>query len=746
MNFDDNKAALQVIRFINGTSKSIFLTGKAGTGKTTLLKNIVEHTHKSVVIVAPTGIAALNAGGVTIHSMFQLPPGCYAPALDFSENEIPFAVLPLKKVPKEVSKMSGWKRSILRKMELLVIDEVSMLRADLLDAIDVALRSIRRRRNEPFGGVQVLFIGDMLQLPPVVKNDEWNFLKQYYSSMYFFDALVLKNEQPLVLELEKIYRQDNKLFIEILNNLRNNKFVQKDINVLNRHYIANFEAPKKQPYIFITTHNKKAEAINDSKLRKLKTRSEFYSAEITGTFPENLYPLNLEMELKEGAQIMFIKNDFFQGEHYYNGKIGEIYKLEADEISVIFPETGQIVNVDKYTWENVRYTLDKETGQINKETLGTFTAYPIKLAWAVTVHKSQGLTFKRAIIDVSEAFAPGQIYVALSRLESLDGLVLSEPIVDDFPEQDKRVIDFTNDKKDGDEIERIYAVEFQKYIEQTTLSTFDFSNLKDEFSEHLSDYDVAEDERSSKHHFKADIEQLTPKVDTIVETAQKFSIQLQFIINQHNNKLLQQRIEASVTYFAPLFEEISEGIYDIVGKASTVSKTKQYIADLQSLELTFFNQEIKIKKCLRMLESAISGKQLNKENLDVPVDLEARRKMFLKKAEEKKKAKKKQTKYDEKKYSTKEISFLLYSEGNSISDIAAERGLTVNTICKHLEYFVAEGEIDVRDLIPEDTLQRILKTISAHPNDSVSELKAFLPDVDYQDIRFVCAARESGAY
>lgn len=746
MNFDDNKAALQVIRFINGTSKSIFLTGKAGTGKTTLLKSIVEHTHKSVVIVAPTGIAALNAGGVTIHSMFQLPPGCYAPALDFSENEIPFAVLPLKKVPKEVSKMSGWKRSILRKMELLVIDEVSMLRADLLDAIDVALRSIRRRRNEPFGGVQVLFIGDMLQLPPVVKNDEWNFLKQYYSSMYFFDAIVLRNEQPLVLELEKIYRQDNKLFIEILNNLRNNKFVQKDINELNRHYIPNFEAPKKQPYIFITTHNKKAEAINDSKLRKLKTRSEFYSAEITGTFPENLYPLNLEMELKEGAQIMFIKNDYFQGEHYYNGKIGEIHKLEGDEISVIFPETGQIVPVDKYTWENVRYTLDKETGQINKETLGTFTAYPIKLAWAVTVHKSQGLTFKRAIIDVSEAFAPGQIYVALSRLESLDGLVLSEPIVDDFPEQDKRVIDFTNDKKDADEIERIYSVEFQKYIEQSTLSTFDFSNLKEEFSEHLSDYEVAEDERSSKHLFKADMEQLTPKVDTIVETAQKFSIQLQFIINQHNNKLLQQRIEASVAYFAPLFEEISEGIYDVVGKASTVSKTKQYIADLQSLELTFFNQEIKIKKCLRMLESAISGKQLNKENLDVPVDLEARRKMFMKKAEEKKKAKKKQTKYDEKKYSTKEISFLLYSEGNSIADIAEERGLTVNTICKHLEYFVAEGEIDVRDLIPEDRLRQILKIISSHPNLSVGELKAFLPDVDYQDIRFVCAARENGTY
>ena len=252
MNFDDNTAALQVIRFINGTNRSIFLTGKAGTGKTTLLKNIVAHTHKSMVIVAPTGIAALNAGGVTIHSMFQLPPSCFAPALDFAENEIPFAILPLKKIPKEVSKMAGWKRDVLRKMELLVIDEVSMLRADLLDAIDTALRHIRRRRYMPFGGVQVLFIGDMLQLPPVVKNDEWNFLKQYYTSMYFFDAHVLQIEQPLVLELEKIYRQDDKLFIEILNNLRNNQFVQKDVNELNKHFIPNFQTSNKAFQNFCT--------------------------------------------------------------------------------------------------------------------------------------------------------------------------------------------------------------------------------------------------------------------------------------------------------------------------------------------------------------------------------------------------------------------------------------------------------------------------------------------------------------
>lgn len=746
MNFDDNSAALQVIRFINGTDKSVFLTGKAGTGKTTLLKNIVEHTHKSVVIVAPTGIAALNAGGVTIHSMFQLPPGCFAPALNFSEEEIPFAVLPMKKVPKEVSKMAGWKRGVLRKMELLVIDEVSMLRADLLDAIDTALRSIRRRKNLPFGGVQVLFIGDMLQLPPVVKNEEWNFLKQYYMSMYFFDAHVLQAEPPLVLELEKIYRQDDKLFIDILNNLRNNKFVSKDINELNRHYIPDFEAPKKKPYIFITTHNKKAEAINDGKLRKLKTNSVYYTADIRGNFPENLYPLNPEMELKIGAQIMFIKNDFHQGEYYYNGKIGEILKLEDNAISVIFPETGQIVDVDKYTWENVRYTLDKETGQITEEVLGTFTTYPIKLAWAVTVHKSQGLTFQRAIIDVSEAFAPGQIYVALSRLESLSGLVLSEPIVDDFPEQDKRVLDFTNDKKNSDELEQIYKTEQQKYIERNVLSSFDFENLLHDFQEHLADYDVAEDERSSKHLYKKDIEKLEPKVLNIVDVAKKFSIQLQNIINHHDNQRLQERVAASIKYFIPLFEEISVAIYEIVAKAVTAKKTKQYVVDLQNLELIFFNQELRIQKCLRMLESVILGKQLNKENVDVPIDLEARKKMFLTKAEGKKKEerKRKKTQYDDKKLNTKEISYLLYCDGYTIEEIAEERGLTKRTICRHLEYYVAEGQIDVTDFVPDDIISAVKEVVTTLNIKMVSEISAQLPSVDYQDIRFVLAAMEAG--
>lgn len=742
MNFDDNTAAQQVIRFINGTNRSIFMTGKAGTGKTTLLKNLIEHTHKSTVIVAPTGIAALNAGGVTIHSMFQLPPSCFAPGLKFDEDEIPFAVMPLKKVPNEVSEMAGWKRNVLRKMELLVIDEVSMLRADLLDAIDTALRYIRHRRDLPFGGVQVLFIGDMLQLPPVVKNEEWNFLKQYYNSMYFFDALVLRREQPLVIELEKIYRQNDIRFIEILNNLRNNVFVQKDVNELNRHYIPNFEPPKKQPYIFITTHNKKAEAINDNKLRKLKTRSEFYSAEIIGTFPENLYPINPTMELKVGAQIMFIKNDQEQGDKYYNGKIGEIHALTENGIQVIFPETGIIVDVEKYTWENIRYTLDKSTGQIIEENLGSFTAYPLKLAWAVTVHKSQGLTFKRAIVDVSEAFAPGQIYVALSRLESLDGLVLSEAIVDDFPEQNQRVIEFTNDKKNDKELDCIYNVELQKYIEQNVLATFDFQNLQNDFSEHLADYDVAEDERSSKHLFKTDAEKIEPKVLNIVDVAKKFSVQLQNIINHHNNEMLRQRVEASITYFEPLFDEISTDIYEIVGKASATKKTKQYIADLQTLELEFFNAEQKIKKCLRMLESIISGKQLTKETLEISIDLEARKKMFLEKVESKKKKQKEPAKYSSQKLDTKDITFLMYSDGLSIDDIAAERNLKAETIAKHLCYFIAEGDLDVYDFVESDMISKISTTVKKLNTKALSEIKEQVPEATFSEIRFVLAAME----
>lgn len=737
MNFDNNTPAQEVIRFINGTNRSVFLTGKAGTGKTTLLKEIVEHTHKSVVIVAPTGIAALNAGGVTIHSMFQIPPACYVPLLDIEGTELSFKVMPFKKIPKEVSKMSGYKRNILRKMELLVIDEVSMLRADLLDAVDIALRSIRHERSLPFGGVQVLFIGDMLQLPPVYRNEEWSILRQYYRSLYFFDALVFNNEPPLILELEKIYRQDDKRFIEILNNLRNNQFILNDINELNRHYIKDFVAPKKQPYIFITTHNKKADAINDEKLRKLKGQSILYSASIQGSFPENIYPLPPEMELKRGAQIMFIKNDTHGGSEYYNGKIGEIHTLKDDEIQVIFPDTGKIVTVEPYQWENIRYNIDKDTGLITEEILGTFLSYPIKLAWAVTVHKSQGLTFQRAVIDISEAFAPGQVYVALSRLESLNGLVLSEPIVDDFPEQDRRVLNFTENKVAKDELDSIYSNENKTYVEQVLIESYNFTTITEELDNFLADIH----DKSIGSRFKEQLNTIKKKMDELVTIGAKFQRQLSSMTKSYQLEEIKERITASITYFQPRFEELSLDLYVLIAEGLNREGTIGFINDLKNIELGVFMTQTKIQKCEKLLLSILTGGTLSKETLSVSSDSDDRCKNLLAEAYKKVPLRSIQ-KYSTKDYDTKDITLMLYNDGLSIDEIAEERDLTRKTIINHIRYHIAEGNVDVHDFVDKNLCEQIEETSKKLHTKSAAEIRANVPQASYDEIFFVLAAME----
>ncbi|NOT92107.1 helix-turn-helix domain-containing protein [Ferruginibacter sp.] len=396
-------------RFITETSENIFLTGKAGTGKTTFLKYLKDNCTKNVLVAAPTGVAAINAGGVTLHSLFQLPFHPFLPTRNHKEEL-------LGKI-----RYNKQRQQLLRKMELLVIDEISMVRCDVMDAIDTILKSIRRNYDTPFGGVQLLCIGDLHQLPPVAQNHEWAILQEYYTSPFFFDSVAIKEQMPLLIELNKIYRQKEDSFVRLLNKVRNNQMDADDFEDLHMRYDPLFSPMPGEKYITLTSHNKQAAEINQQKIENLFSNPFTYKAEVEEDFPEHIFPAEAELLLKEGAQVMFLKNDVV-AKRYFNGKIGVIKILEKNKI--IVDCDGVEIEVAKETWENTRYTLNRNDGKLEQETLGTFTQYPLRLAWAITIHKSQGLTFEKVMIDAGASFSSGQVYVALSRCTSLEGIVL----------------------------------------------------------------------------------------------------------------------------------------------------------------------------------------------------------------------------------------------------------------------------------------------------------------------------------
>lgn len=397
--------------FVENTGRSIFLTGKAGTGKTTFLKTIVEKSRKRPIVVAPTGVAAINAGGVTIHSFFQLPFSPYVPGAKV-ESKFDFG---------------REKRKIIASIDLLIIDEISMVRADLLDAIDTVLRRFRNH-YQPFGGVQLLMIGDLAQLTPVMTPEDERILKPYYDTPYFFGSKALQQIDYVTIQLEHVYRQQDLSFIGILNQVRNGHPTEETMMRLNTRCKPAFIPSPEEPYIRLTTHNQLANYYNETELQKLRGRTFQFHAEIKGTFPEYSYPTAETLVLKEGAQVMFIKNDT-SGEHlYYNGRIGRVVHVDKQQILVLCEGDAEAIEVEPMEWENTRYTLNEETREIETDIQGTFKQYPLRLAWAITIHKSQGLTFDRAIIDANQSFAPGQVYVALSRCRTLEGLVLATPL------------------------------------------------------------------------------------------------------------------------------------------------------------------------------------------------------------------------------------------------------------------------------------------------------------------------------
>lgn len=531
--------------FVEHTHCNIFLTGKAGTGKTTFLQNIKHQTSKRIIITAPTGVAAINAGGVTLHSFFQLPFGPFAPGSD------PFPRQNQHRVSKE-------KKNIIKSLDLLVIDEISMVRADLLDLVDTVLRRYRRS-DLPFGGVQLLMIGDLHQLSPVVKDSDWQFLKQHYDSPYFFSSNSLRQTELVPIELRHIYRQTDSTFIELLNCVRDNKLDKDSLERLNTRHIPDFAPEDDEGYITLSTHNASADAINERKLRELKGVSRNYNAETDGEFPEHTYPTSADLQLKVGAQVMFVRNDSSQDKRYFNGKIGKITKMSGSTIEVSCPDDLETIDVERATWENIEYTVDPETAEISQKTIGTFAQYPLKLAWAITIHKSQGLTFDKAIIDAQAAFAHGQVYVALSRCRTFEGMVLSSALTSSSVKTDRTVNRFVADAQENSPSkEKLHSAKI-RYQQQLLLECFSFDKLRSEVGRTVAN--IKRNEGVIQVFGAGDLPEMQQRTNSeICAVGDNFKRQLYNLFPENvlpaEDSTIVERLQKASAYFQEKFESI----------------------------------------------------------------------------------------------------------------------------------------------------------------------------------------------
>lgn len=580
--------------FVQFTDRNIFLTGKAGTGKTTFLHNLREHCPKRIVIVAPTGVAAINAGGTTIHSFFQLPFSPHIPAQESSEKK------------SFQHKMGKEKINLIKSLDLLVIDEISMVRADTLDGIDEVLRRYRNR-SKPFGGVQLLMIGDLHQLAPVVKDHDWEILKDHYPNLYFFNSKALRETHPVSIELKHIYRQSDTFFIDILNSVRENKIDAGVLEKLNQRYIPNFNPSEEEGYITLTSHNLSAHKINEQKLEEIKVPASKFKGSVNGDFPEFSYPNTLDLSLKVGAQVMFVKNDSSRDKLYYNGKIGKITKIKDDVIYVKCPGDPNEIYVRPAVWENLKFELNPSTKEIEEKIVGTFTQYPLKAAWAITIHKSQGLTFEKAIIDANAAFAHGQVYVALSRCKSFEGMVLRSPISYNSIKTDGTVSSYTKEAEKntpGDEHLKLSKVAFQQSL---LFDLFDFKSLK-----------------SNLYHCKKLAEDFNnvisigflENINTIRENAEKdiyavadsFKKHLSQQLQQENlpeeNTELQERVKKACIYFLEKFESIIQaGLEKFDFDADNKSVKKSIDEALVNLKREVFVKATSLKFCQNGFET-----------------------------------------------------------------------------------------------------------------------------------------------
>ena len=571
---DENPETATARDLIEHTGVNLFLTGKAGTGKTTFLRQLVRESPKRLIVLAPTGIAAINAGGMTIHSFFQLPFAPYIPGTAFNGDA------------KYRFHFSREKRNIIRSIDLLVIDEVSMVRADLLDAVDDVLRRFRRH-DLPFGGVQLLLIGDVQQLPPVANNDTWSMLSPYYDSPYFFSSHALKQTPCCTIELKKVYRQNDARFLNMLNLIRENRCDASVLAELNSRYIPDFDPPQEEGYIRLTTHNHQAQLINREKLDALPGMSHTYKAIIKDDFPELSYPTDPELELKVGAQVMFIKNDISGAHRFVNGTIGEVTALSQHHIEVRTKKGEKPISVEPMEWANAKYVLDEKSNEIVEQIAGTFTQFPLKTAWAITIHKSQGLTFEHAIIDTSAAFAHGQTYVALSRCRSLEGMVLSAPLPASAIICDHIVREFAENVKKNTPTEAQCKELQREYFITLLHDLYDFISIENQlkhFTRLIDEFlyriypQLLEEYKYETVRFNTNLTLISPRFETqyrrIMATAADYT----------SDETLQTRLKQAATYFAEQLKPLGELIersYPDTDNKELKKKLQQAKTDLQ---------------------------------------------------------------------------------------------------------------------------------------------------------------------
>ena len=547
--------------FIVNTNQNIFLTGKAGTGKTTFLKYIRGACNKELAVTAPTGVAAINCGGSTLHSLFQLPFGCYIPGELRGFTQTNVSVTDKQSLFRNL-KINNDKKELFANLQLLIIDEVSMLRCDMLDAIDAILRRFRKNILEPFGGVQVLFIGDLYQLPPVVTDEEWQYLGEYYRSPFFFEAQALQEHHPVCIELDTVYRQTDIDFIHLLNRIRNNEVMNEDYSLLQSLYKPYFQQRSDNPYITLTTHNYKADDINKRELQKIAAKEYLFEALVKNDFPERMYPVEKTLTLKEGTRIMFIKNDSKE-KRWYNGKLATVQKIEHDEetdamLVKVLPDGDQYpLYLEKEEWKNIRYVWNEEEHKIKEEEMGSFTQYPIRLAWAITIHKSQGLTFPKAIIDAGAAFAAGQVYVALSRCVSLQGVVLLSAIAARAINTDERIVAYMHKQSNAVDYSALLSLQKEKYFISRTLQLYNWENITERMKTFI-EY-MMERQLEVKLEVITQLQKIHEDMIVQKETADKFMLQIRSItdkgLNEEVTQILNMRLEKANTWFAKETEE-----------------------------------------------------------------------------------------------------------------------------------------------------------------------------------------------